>query len=118
MYINAEWDKILRYHILSWPASLWIQQTLPYLTLLSYTSHCSNLSKAVVLCMTELPTQCEPFSQEHDGEVAAVESGLAARHKAGGRAEAELKFVASFCIHLLIGLKRRENSKEKITAKR
>ena len=43
--------------------------------------------------MNELPTQCEPFSQVHDEEVAAAESGLAARHKAGERAEADLKFA-------------------------
>ena len=43
--------------------------------------------------MNELATQCEPFSQGHGEEVAAVESGSAARHKAGGWAEAELKFA-------------------------
>ena len=68
--------------------------------------------------MNELPTQCEPFSQ-----LAGVENGLEASHKAGW-AGAKLKFAtkkfpdASFCIHLLIALNRRVNSKEKITAKR
>ena len=63
--------------------------------------------------MNELATQCEPFSQGHGEEVAAVESGSAARHKAGAWAEAELKFATK-----KVFLKRRVNSKEKITAKR
>ena len=71
--------------------------------------------------MNELPTQCEPFSQAHDEEVAGAESGLAARHKAGGRAEAELKFATKkfpLLLFLSIRLNRRVNSKETITAKR